>query len=98
VEYKGQAELEALRSRAVFDFLVNNQGSTLLSESDRSAIIRTGGMSRSQVKGHIIACLLTVGLWVPAFAMIAILRAPRQVLIHVADDGSVLEFDLDVDE
>ena len=92
---RSQAELEGLREQAVFDFLCRNHGSILLFESSRSAVVQTGGLTWQQVKGHLIGCALTAGLWLPVFAMIAILRAPRQVLIHVTDTGIIMESNIE---
>jgi hypothetical protein len=80
-------QVETARELAVFDFLTYNYGSVLLEEHWNYAVIQTGGLSRSQVRGHSIVCLVTCGLWIPAFLMITILRCPRKVLLSIDHDG-----------
>lgn len=87
--------VEARREQAVFDFLNDNHGSKLLSEGINFAIIQTGGMTKSQVQGHLIASLLTLGLWLFPFWVIAMLRAPRTVLVYVHADGKIEYSQLD---
>jgi hypothetical protein len=89
-----QPDVETVLIRAVQDFLDGNHGATLVRIGKTSAIVATPGLTRSQTRGHVTACVLTLGLWVPVFAMVAILHVPKQVLIQVDDRGNVWSWDL----
>lgn len=95
VNSHSQAEIEALLLCAVKDFLDGNHGATLVRTETTYAIVATPGLNRSQVRGHLLACALTLGAWVPVFAMIAILRVPTTVLIHIDDQGNMWSWELD---
>lgn len=87
-------EIQSIRESAVFDFLTENEGAVLVSETFNSAIIRTGGMTIDQLKFHLIASACTFGLWLPLFAVLAMLRSPRSVMIHVFADGRIERINL----
>lgn len=87
-------EIQAVREEAVFDFLSDNYGSTLISEKFNSAIIRTGGFSEDQRKFHRNMMIVTLGLWTPMLVTVALLRRPREVLIHVWDNGFIERLEL----
>jgi hypothetical protein len=87
-------EIQAVREEAVFRFLDENYGSTLISEKFNSAIIRTGGFSEDQRRLHRRMMFFTLGLWTPVFVTVALLRRPREVLIHVFDNGFIERLEL----
>lgn len=84
-----RTEIQRARDIAVFDFLSDNHGSILEKEGENFAIIHTGGLDRSQVKFHIIASVVTCGLWLPLFWTVAMLRAPRRWLLFINDNGKL---------
>jgi uncharacterized membrane protein len=84
-----RTEIQRARDIAVFDFLSDNRGSILEKEGENFAIIHTGGLDRSQVKFHIIASVVTCGLWLPLFWTVAMLRAPRLWLLFINDNGKL---------
>lgn len=78
-----RAEIEHRREAAVLGFLSENEGSVVVRETTDTAVIRTGGFTPAQVKAHAIMCFISVGLWVPVFVIVAILRHPRGWLLKV---------------
>jgi hypothetical protein len=84
-----RTEIQRARDIAVFDFLSDNHGSILEKEGENFAIIHTGGLDRSQVKFHIIASVVTCGLWLPLFWIVAMFRAPRRWLLFINDNGKL---------
>jgi hypothetical protein len=81
-----QADVEGLWMETVVRFLDDHYQSELLIAAWPIAVVFVPGMDRSERHLHLWACLLTVGLWVPVFAMISILKTPKIYLI----DGSGL--------
>lgn len=87
-------EIQSIRESAVFAFLTENEGAVLVSEKFNSAIVRTGGMTRSQLRFHLIAIAATFGAWFPLFVILRLLRMPRSVLIHVHASGKIERINL----
>jgi hypothetical protein len=87
-------EIQSIRESAVFAFLTENEGAVLVSEQFNSAIIRTGGMTSSQLRFHLIAIAATLGGWFPLFLILRILRMPRSVLVHVHANGRIERINL----
>lgn len=85
-------EIQLKRETAVFDVLTDNEGAVLVYEEDHRAFIRLEGMSSHQKRAHLVMCCLTLGLWVPAFAIISFICRPRILVIHVTGDGKVLRY------
>jgi hypothetical protein len=92
-----QGQIEGSLLRAVQASLTANHGSHLVRMRTPYALISVPGLSKSQVRGHLLACLLTLGLWVPVFGVIAILRTPKLLLLVASQDDGVWTWELDHD-
>jgi hypothetical protein len=84
-----KAEIEARREKAVFEFLIENEGSTLITQKWDWALIRVGGLTRKQKKAHALMIIGTLGLWTPVFLAVALLRRDHEVLIRVWHSGYI---------
>jgi hypothetical protein len=78
-----KAQIEHARESAVFDFLTENEGSVLVAQTTNTAVLRTGGLTQDQLKFHLIACIVSFGLWIPIFAIVCLLRHPRGWILKV---------------
>lgn len=78
-----RTEIEARRESMALAFLSEFEGSRLVRETWNTAIIATGGMTEDQLKAHKRLCFFTLGLWLPVFLTVALLRRPGGVIISV---------------
>jgi hypothetical protein len=70
--------LATTHDQAVFEFVINNEGSSILRRiDDRHTLIHSAGLTREQRRFHTWATVCTLGLWFPVYFMVTILRAPR---------------------
>lgn len=91
-----QAQVESEWQTVITRFLELNNRSVLVAMQFPFAAIYTPGLTVSEVRRHVIACILTAGLWVPVFAVIAILRTPKTYLIDASDPAGIFTWELDV--
>jgi len=89
-----QVEIETRLVEAVNSFLDMYENSELVRINAPYAIVSRPGLSRSQVRNHLLTCLITGGVWVPVFACIAILRAPKMYLIDASDPAGIWSWEL----
>lgn len=91
-----QGELETQWLSAISSLLESNDRSELVSVKYPFAAVFVPGLSTSEIRVHVISCFLTLGLWVPVFAVIAILRTPKTYLIDASDTAGITTWELDV--
>ena len=77
-------EMVTQREIATFHFLTENEGSRLISvPNDHTAIVGTGGLTQDQLKLHATLCIVSLGLWIPVFWVVALLRRRQTWIITV---------------
>lgn len=69
---------------AVSEFLRNHEGSKLISSNSYSAQIMIGGFTQKQYRTHGMAVIASLGIWLPFFLMISILR--RREIVYLFQD------------
>lgn len=84
-----QGQIERIREEAVFEFLSENEGSSLISYKTDWALISVGGLTADQRKFHGWMILCTLGLWTPLFLVVRLLRTHHHVVIRVWKSGYV---------
>jgi len=86
------AQMEARRESVTLAFLAENEGARVLKiVSPDTVIIGTGGLTQAQLKSHAMMCIVSLGLWVPVFGIICLLRHPRTWVLTVSwNSGEVM--------
>lgn len=84
------AERAILLETTVFQFLTENEGSYIVSIRQGVARIQAGGMTRDQVNLHKKLIRWTLGLWLPVYLTVYVLRNPEIIEISFTDNGNAL--------
>ena len=90
-----QADVETRLTDAVQLFLDSNNRSEIHFRRNGYAIVFVPGMTWPEIKLHVVACLVTLGLWLPVFGGVAILRTPKKYLIDATDPRGVWTYQID---
>lgn len=81
-------EQAILLETATYRFICENEGSFILAIKPNRAIVQLTGLSREQVNWHRTMILWTLGLWLPVYVAVALIKRPELVELRISSAGT----------